>query len=101
MNPQQLQKMMKQAQKLQAEMGEEQTKLEKKEFSYTAGGGAIDLVMLGSKKIVSIKIKEELLDVEEKDMLEDLLVSAFNTLSSQIDEQLESKMGKYTKGLPF
>ncbi len=101
MNPQQLQKMMKQAQQMQGKMQQAQAEIEAKEFSYTAGGGVLSLTMLGSKEITSIEIKEELLDVEEKDMLQDLIMTSINTLNKQIDEEVNSTMGQFTQGLPF
>lgn len=101
MNPQQLQKMMKQAQKLQNEMQGAQVELEKKEYENTAGGGAVKVVMTGSKKIVNLEINEELLDKDEKEMLQDLIVSLINTTIDTIDKEAEAVMGQYTKGLPF
>ncbi len=101
MNPQQLQKMMKQAQKMQGDMQKAQADLEAKEYSYSAGGGVVEITMLGSKVITALNIKDELLDVEEKDMLQDLIISAVNTLSKQIDDELNAVMGQFTQGLPF
>ena len=62
MNPAQLQKMMKQAQKLQSEMQNAQAELDRKEFTTTAGGNALTLVMTGDKRIVSITLNPEIVD---------------------------------------
>ena len=78
-----------------------QGELEKKEFSITTGGDAIVLVMTGDKRIVSLNIKPEVIDPDDKDMLEDMIKSAINTLSDQIDKETETTMGQYTQGLPF
>ena len=101
MNPAQLQKMMKQAQKLQNEMQNAQTELGAKEYTITTGGDAITLVMTGNKKVVSINIKDEVIDPEDKDMLEDMIKSAMNTLIDQIDNDAQTTMSQYTQGLPF
>lgn len=101
MNPQQLQKMMKQAQQMQGKMQNAQAEIEAKEFSYSAGGGVVEITMLGNKQVTSISIKEDLLDVDEKEMLQDLIMSSINTLNTQIDEELNSVMGQFTQGLPF
>ncbi len=101
MNPQQLQKMMKQAQKMQGDMQKTQAEIEAKEFNYSAGGGVVEITMLGSKEMTSLNIKEDLLDVDEKEMLEDLIMSAVNAVNKQIDDELAAKMGQFTQGLPF
>lgn len=101
MNPQQLQKMMKQAQKLQGDMQKAQAELEAREYNNQAGGGAISITMLGNKKITALDINADMLDPEEKEMLQDLLVSLVNSTTEMIDAESEKVMGQYTQGLPF
>lgn len=101
MNQKQIQQMMKQAQKLQSQMEEAQANLSKKEYSYSAGGGVVQLVVYGSKQIKSIEINDEILDPEEKDLLQELLVNGLNQVYADIDKEAETTMGQYTQGLPF
>ena len=101
MNPAQLQKMMKQAQKLQSEMQNAQAELDRKEFTTTAGGNALTLVMTGDKRIVSITLNPEIVDPEDKEILEEMIKSSINSLSNEIDKEVEATMGAYTQGLPF
>ncbi len=101
MNPAQLQKMMKQAQKLQGEMQGAQQELDQKEFTSTAGGGAVSVVMKGNKSIVSISLSDEMIDVEEKEMLQEMIKSVINNLITEIDTEIETTMSSYTQGLPF
>jgi DNA-binding YbaB/EbfC family protein len=101
MNPAQLQKMMKQAQKLQTEMQNAQAELERKEFSTSTGGNAVTVVMTGDKKIVSLVINPDVIDPEDKEMLEDMIKTAINNLTTTIDQETETTMSAYTQGLPF
>lgn len=101
MNPAQLQKMMKQAQKLQTEMQNAQAELERKEFTTSAGGNAVTVAMTGDKKIVSLSINPDVIDPEDKDMLEDMIKTAINNLTATIDQETETTMSAYTQGLPF
>ncbi|MBA5851818.1 YbaB/EbfC family nucleoid-associated protein [Clostridium sp. cel8] len=91
--------LMKQAQKMQKQMQDMQEKLESKEFSATSGGGAVTAVVNGKKEIKSIKIKPEVVDPEDIEMLEDLVLSACNQALKNADEQTASEMKKLTGGL--
>jgi len=101
MNPAQLQKMMKQAQKLQSEMQNAQAELDRKEFTATSGGNALTIVMTGDKRIVSIEINPDIIDPEDKEIIQDMIKSTINNLANQIDQEIETTMGAYTQGLPF
>ena len=96
-----MQKMMQQAQQLQREMEKEQAELSEKEFEGTAGGGMVKLTMNGAHKLLSIEIKPEVVDPDDVEMLQDLIVAAFNDCGEKIDAENAEKMGKYTQGLPF
>ena len=86
---------LKQAQKMQADMLKTQEDIEAKEIEVTSGGGAITLVMTGKKRIKSIKIKPEVVDNDDVEMLEDLIMTAVNEGISKIEEVAENEMKKY------
>lgn len=79
-----IQQLMRQAQKMQEEMMRAKNELEQKEFSSSVGGGMIEVVMTGDKSLKSIKIKPEVVDPDDVEMLEDLVVSAVNDVIGQI-----------------
>lgn len=91
--------LMKQAQRMQRQMEEGQKELETKEFIAAAGGGAVEAVVSGKKEIVSLKLKEEVVDPEDIEMLQDLIVAAVNEALRQADEASAELMGKMTGGL--
>ena len=70
--------LMKQAQKMQRQMEEQAKEMETKEFTATAGGGAVEVTMSGTKKLTKVKIDEEVVDPDDVEMLEDLIVAAVN-----------------------
>ena len=70
--------LMKQAQKMQRQMEEQAKEMETKEFTATAGGGAVEVTMSGTKKITKVKLDEEVVDPDDVEMLEDLIVAAVN-----------------------
>lgn len=100
MNQAQIQKMMKEAQKLQAGMQQAQGDLEAKEYTASAGG-AVEVVMYGTKVIKSLDIKEDVIDPEDKEMLQDMILTAINACVKQVDEDAQKTMGAFTQGLPF
>ena len=71
-------KMLKQAQKMQEDMAKAQKELEEKEVEASVGGGAVTVKVNGKKELVSISIKEEVVDPDDVEMLEDLVLSAVN-----------------------
>lgn len=91
--------LMQQAQKMQKQMEKKQKELESKEFDVSTNGGAIKIKMLGSKKLVSLEIEEDLIDPSDKEMLQDMLVVAINEAVSKIDEEIDSEMGSMTGGM--
>ncbi len=91
--------LMQQAQKMQKQMEKKQKELESKEFEVSTNGGAIKIKMLGSKKLVSLEIEEDLIDPSDKEMLQDMLVVAINEAVSKIDEEIDSEMGSMTGGM--
>ncbi len=90
-----MQQLMKQAQKMQQDMLSAKEELAETEVTGTAGGGLVEVVMTCDKKLQSISIKPEAVDVDDIEMLEDLLVAAFNDAQSQAEQESESKMGAF------
>lgn len=101
MNQKQIQQMMKKAQKMQNDVKSLQQELAAAEYSETVGGGAVEIVMNGAKQIKSVNIKEEVIDPEDKEMLEELIMLAVNTVIAKIDKEADDKVGSITGGLPF
>ena len=91
--------LMKQAQKLQRDMEQAQKELETKEFESSVGGGAVVVKVNGKKEVLAINIKEEVVDPDDVEMLEDLVLSAVNEALKKADEETSNKMGKLTGGL--
>ena len=91
--------LMKQAQKLQKDMEQAQKDLETKEFEASVGGGAVVVKANGKKEILSINIKEEVVDPDDVEMLEDLVLSAVNEALKKAEEESTNQMGKLTGGL--
>ena len=93
--------LMKQAQRMQRQMEESQKELETKEFIGTAGGGAVDAKVNGSKEILGIKLDPEIVDPEDIETLQDSIVAALNEAMGKADEASAALMGKMTGGLSF
>lgn len=93
-----MQAMLKQAQKMQKDMLNTQDEINKKVFEYSSG--IVSAKMTGDYKLVELKIKEEQLDKEDIEMLEDMIVVVMDNLIKQIKDETETKMGAYTKGMP-
>ena len=99
MMPGNMNNLMKQAQRMQRQMEEGQKELEVKEFTATAGGGAVEVKVNGKKEIVSVKLTEEVVDPDDIEMLQDLIVAATNEALHQAEEAASALMGKMTGGL--
>lgn len=91
--------LMKQAQKMQKQMEESQKELESKEYTATAGGGAVEVTVSGKKEITKVKLAEEVVDPEDVEMLEDLIMAATNEALRKMEEANTSAMSKLTGGL--
>ncbi|WP_457681214.1 YbaB/EbfC family nucleoid-associated protein [Thermovibrio sp.] len=94
-NINQLMKMAKQLQQQALKVKEE---IENREFTGTAGGGAVKVVAKGSGEIVSVEIAPELLNPQEKEMLQDLIVVAANQALKEGRETLAKEMERLTGG---
>ena len=91
--------MMKKVQKMQADMAKLQEELKQRKLEVTAGGGAIKVVISGDKEIRSLKIAPEAVDTDDIEMLEDMLITAFNEAVNKVDEMTATEMGKVTGGI--
>ena len=91
--------LMKQAQKMQRQMEEQAKEMETKEFTATAGGGAVEVTVSGTKKVLKVKRDEEAVDPDDVEMLEDLIVAAVNEAMDKVDEVSASAMSKFTGGM--
>lgn len=100
---QSMQSMIRQAQKMQAEITDVQEKIEQEYFTTTAGGGAVEITMNGRKKITELKIDKDVIadSVEDPSTLQDLIISAVNECVGKIDEVSENRMGAITNGVSF
>lgn len=101
--PQNMNNMIKQAQKMQEEMTTLQAELEERHYETTVGGGAIKAVVSGKKEVISLDIKPEVVDPEDIEMLQDLIISAINEAMRQAEKESEDEMNKITGGMkmPF
>ncbi|MEW5765192.1 MAG: YbaB/EbfC family nucleoid-associated protein [Acidobacteriota bacterium] len=91
-----LNKLLKQAQRMQEKVQEEMEALQVQE---SAGGGMVSVLMNGHKQVLEIRVDPSLLVPQEKEMLEDLLVAAVNAAGSKVDETLQTKLGGLGGGL--
>lgn len=91
--------LMKQAQKMQRQMEENQKALEEKEFTATAGGGAVEVTISGKREVTKVKLDEEVVDPDDIEMLEDLIVAATNEALRKVEEESAAVMSKLTGGL--
>lgn len=87
-----LNQLMRQAQKMQEDMQKAKKELEESEFSSSVGGGMVEVVMTGDRKMKSISIKQEVVDPDDVEMLEDLVVSAVNDCLGQIARKEQDAM---------
>jgi DNA-binding YbaB/EbfC family protein len=81
-------------------MGESQAKLAELEVTATVGGGMVEVTATADKSIKNITIKEEVVDVDDIETLEDLVLAAVNEALRQAEEVSQKEMGKVTGGMP-
>ncbi len=91
--------MMKQVQKMQAEMQKVQDGLVNKTVAAESGGGMVKAVANGQKEIVSIEIDNEVINSDDKEMLEDLVVAAVNKALEEAGKMAEQELSAVTKGM--
>ena len=91
--------MLKQAQKMQKQMETQQAELEAKEFSAAAGGGVVEVTVTGKREVTKVKIDPEAVDPDDVEMLEDLIMAATNEALRKCEEESQAQMSKITGGL--
>ncbi len=94
-----LQKMMKQAQEMQSKIADMQAKLEAQENEGASGGGMVRVKINGKNVMLKVSIDDSLMKPEEKEVLEDLLVAAYNDARGKADAATSDKMSQMTSGL--
>lgn len=94
-----IQQMMKQAQQMQRKMHENQENFEKMEFTGDSGNGAVSIKIMGTGMVNSISIDDSLFIEDEKDILEDLLIVAFNEARKKADKESADSMNDATGGI--
>ncbi len=90
-----LNNLMKEAKKMQADLTKTQEELAEKEFEASSGGGAVEVKVSGAKYIKEIKIKPEVVNPEDVEMLQDLILSCLNEALRKVDEASNDAMGKF------
>ena len=94
--PQNMSAMIKQAQKMQADMEALQEDLDAREYEIAVGGGVVGVKINGKKEILSIDIKPEIVDPEDIETLQDTLVAAVNQAIKKVEETNSAEMQKIT-----
>ncbi len=87
--------LMKEAKKMQADLTKTQEEIALKEFDASVGGGAVEVKVSGAKVIKEIKIKPEVVDPEDVEMLQDLIMTCVNEALRKVDDEQSNVMGKY------
>ena len=91
--------LMKQAQRMQRQMEENQKELETKEFTAKAGGGAVEVTVSGKMEVLRVTLSEEVVDPDDIEMLQDLIVAATNEALRMAESANADMMNKMTGGL--
>ena len=94
-----MQSMIRQAQKMQADMMKAQEELESKSYEAAAGGGVVKAVVSGRKEVTSVTIDPEAVDPDDVEMLQDLIVAAVNEALRKASDDANSQMSKLTGGM--
>ncbi len=97
--PQNMQAMLKQAQKMQEDMERVQAELAEEITEVTAGGGAVKVSIKGSHEVLSIELDEDIVDPDDIETLQDLIVAAMNEAIKTVDAKNSEAMSKVTGGL--
>ena len=87
--------LMKEAKKMQADLEKSQEELQSREFEATAGGGAISVKVGGNKEIKAINISKDVVDPDDVEMLQDLIITCINEALRKVDSAQAASMGKF------
>lgn len=91
--------LLKQAQRMQAQMQENKAKLDEREFTAAVGGGAVKVTVTGAKELKAIEISPEAVDPEDVETLQDMILAAVGEAMKQVDEESQKLFGGMTGGL--
>lgn len=91
-----LQKMLKQAKEMQDKLQKELAELR---LEGTSGGGMVSITLDGQKNLISVRLDPEVINGDEVEMLQDLIVAAFNDAAAKVEEHLSQKLGALGGGL--
>lgn len=94
--PQNMNSMLRQAQKMQEDMANLQAELEEREYEVSAGGGVVSVKINGKREVLSINIEPEIVDPDDIETLSDILIAAVNEAIKKVDETSENEMSKIT-----
>ena len=97
--PQNMQAMIRQAQKMQEDMAAKQEELDAREYDISAGGGVVNVKINGKREILSIDLKPEIVDPDDIETLSDILVAAVNEAIKRVEETNSAEMAKITGNL--
>lgn len=97
--PQNMNAMLKQAQKMQEDMAALQEELDAREYDISAGGGVVGVKINGKKEILSIDIQPEIVDPDDIETLSDILVAAVNEAIKRVEDTNNAEMSKITGSL--
>ena len=87
--------LMKEAKKMQADLEKSQSELAEKEFEASAGGNAVTVKVNGQKQILSLNLQKEVVDPDDVEMLQDLIITCLNQAFKQVDDAQAGSMGKF------
>ena len=87
--------LMKEAKKMQADLEKSQSELAVKTFEASAGGGAVSVKVNGEKKILDLKLQKDVVDPDDVEMLQDLILTSVNEALRKVDEAQAAQLGKY------
>ena len=90
-----LNNLMKEAKKMQADLEKSQVELAEKEFEASAGGGAITAKVSGAKVLKEISINKDVVDPDDVEMLQDLILTCVNEALRKVDDEQASQMSRY------
>ena len=94
--PQNMQAMIRQAQKMQEDMAAKQEELHAREYDVSAGGGVVSVKINGKKEILSIDLKPEIVDPDDIETLSDILVAAVNEAIKRVEDTNNEELNKIT-----
>ena len=94
--PQNMQAMLRQAQKMQEDMAAKQEELNEREYDISAGGGVVNVKINGKREILAIDLEPEIVDPDDIETLSDILVAAINEAIKRVDDTNNAELNKIT-----